>query len=84
MFKLIVGGRWSGSVTTKWPPLTLEGQSSLFAEGALGLALAFALCPEVTAHAPQTWAALGILDLCIRPAEVSPSRAPLSTETEKK
>jgi len=59
----VVGGDWS-----RWTgdlPVTL-------AEGATALALALALGPEVTAHAAQPLAALDVLHLGVRLAEVTP------------
>jgi len=79
VFRIKVHGRISGSGTAG----TIDRQGcsgrNLLAEGALGLALALALAPEVTTHAPQARATLGELDLGIRPTEVTPLGTPLSS-----
>lgn len=49
----------------------------LLAKGSHGLALALALGPEVATHTAKAWAALGILDLGIWSAEVSPVSTPV-------
>jgi hypothetical protein len=57
--------------------MTCSAISHLLAtECGLALALAFALCPEVAAHTPKSITALGVLDLGVRSAEISPSCAP--------
>ncbi len=49
-------------------------------EGALALALAFALRPEVSAHAAHSFATLGKLHLSIRSTVISPSCTPVPPE----
>ena len=77
----------AGVVGVTWPETAggaSGGPRNLPAEGTLAFALAFALGPEVAAHAAETRAALGILHLSIGSAEVTPAGAPFTPEMKTK